>query len=142
MKSPAKAAIKARLRRGPAPLGTISTAWRAASRAGGGVLVFDQEPVRGLAARPVALHAHQHPASMQAFALKDEFHLALLQGLQRVSAIPSGPVAAVPHLHRAAAILALGDGPLEVAVTQRMVFHLHRQAFVSGIQRGAAGHRP
>ena len=52
------------------------------------------------------------------------------------------PVAAVPELHRAAAILALGNGALEVAVVERMILGLHRQPLDLGIERRPLGHRP
>ena len=45
------------------------------------------------------------------------------------------PVAAVPQLHRAAAILAFRNGPFEVAVIERMVLDLDRQPLVVRIER-------
>ena len=52
------------------------------------------------------------------------------------------PVSAVPQLHGAAAVFALRNRPLEVAVVERMVFDLDRQALVGRIERGPARHRP
>ena len=57
--------------------------------------------------------------------------------------MPSGAqVAAVPQLDGAAAVLALGDRALEVAIIQRMVFDFHGQALVMRIERRALGHGP
>src|SRR3981189_2114169 len=111
--------------------------------------MLDQQPVStailtiGVAATtlvPVPLHAYQHPAPVQALALEDEFQVAFLQPLVRIAL--GQPVAAIPELHRAAAILALGNGALEVAVVERMVLDLDRQPLVVRIERGAAGHCP
>ena len=88
----------------------------------------------------VPLHAHQHPAAMQTLALEDEFQVAFLQPLVRVAL--GQPVAAIPELHRAAAILAFGNGALEVAVVERMVLDLDRQPLDRRIERRALGHRP
>ena len=94
------------------------------------VAMLDQQPVGALAAPAstfiaVPFHAHQHPAAVQAFALKDELEVALLQAFVRITL--RQPVAAIPQLHRAAAILAFGNGALEVAVVERMVLDLDRQ---------------
>ena len=44
------------------------------------VLMLDQEPVGALAAAIlVILHAHEHPAAMQVFAVETEFQIAFLQ---------------------------------------------------------------
>jgi hypothetical protein len=43
------------------------------------------------------------------------------------------PVAAIPQHHRAAAVLALGDGALEVAIVERMILDLHGQAAIGRI---------
>ena len=52
------------------------------------------------------------------------------------------PVATVPQLHRAAAILSLGNGALEITILERMVLDLDRKAFVVRIERGTSRHRP
>ena len=46
------------------------------------------------------------------------------------------PIALVPHHHGAAAVLALGDGPFEVAVLQWMIFDLNREPLVARIVAG------
>src|SRR6202012_4555878 len=87
------------------------------------------------------LQPPQPPAAMQLLALEHEFQLALLQRPSRV-AVLRRPIAPVPQLHRAAAVLALGDGPLEVAVIERMVLHLDREALVGRIERRPSRYRP
>ena len=52
------------------------------------------------------------------------------------------PEAAIPQHDGAAAILALGDRALEVAVVERMVLDLDGEALVVRIERRALGHRP
>ena len=94
------------------------------------VAVLDQQPVGSLAAGAIVLHPHQHPAAVQPLAVEREFEVALRPAPARRHAAFGLPVAAVPELHRAAAILALGDGALEVAIVERMILDLHRQPLV------------
>ena len=84
--------------------------------------------------------AHEHPAALQLLARQREFELALAQGLGGIAI--GSPEAAVPQHHRAAAIFALGDGAFEVAVVERVVLHLDREALVLRVERDALGHRP
>ena len=105
-----------------------------------GVAVLDQQPVVALA---VVLQPHQHPAAVQPAALHDELQLALGQRLVHVlEALLGRPIAAVPQLHHAAAVLAPGDCAFEVAVGQRVILDLDRQPLVVRVQRRAPGHRP
>ena len=60
-----------------------------------------------------------------------------------MSSVPSGsPEAAIPQHHRAAAILALWNGPFEIAVVERVILDLDRQALVGGIEGGALASPP
>ena len=103
------------------------------------VAVLDQQPVGALAAAAVVAHAHQHPTAVQLLAIQRELQVALLEaGLGSVGF----PVAAVPQLHRAAAILSLGNGAFEIAVIERMILDFHREPLVVRIERGPAGDRP
>src|SRR6266850_3084076 len=103
------------------------------------VAMLDQQPVGPLAAIAVVAHAHQHPTAMKLVAMQRKFQIALLEAPLRVVGFP---IAAVPELHGAAAILVLWNGAFEIAVVQWMIFHLHRQPLVMRIQRGAARDRP
>ena len=132
---PLPAAIAAMVRPDATERSSSSIASPSPSR-GELVAVLDQQPVGALAAVAIVLHPHQHPAAMQPLALEDEFEVALGERFLG-RAPPFGlPVAAVPELDRAAAILALGDGAFEIAIVERMVFDLDRQALVVGIERG------
>ena len=104
------------------------------------VVPLDQQPVGALAALAVMAQAHEHPAALQLLADQREFELALAQRLGGIAV--RGPEAAVPQHHRAAAILALGDGAFEVAVVERVVLGLDGKALVLGVEREALGDGP
>lgn len=93
------------------------------------VAMLNQQPVVLLVARPAILDPHQHPFAVQPFAFDHELQLAFSDRGSWI-AFFRHPVAAIPELDRATAILALGNSPLEIAVIKRVIFDLHRQAFV------------
>ena len=101
--------------------------------------MLDQQPIGALAAIAVVPHPHQHPAAMQLLAVQGELQVALFEAALGIVALP---IAAVPELHRAAAILALRDRAFEVAVVERMILDLDREALVVRIERRSLGHRP
>src|SRR6185437_373323 len=103
------------------------------------VAMLDQKPVGALAAGAVMAHAHQHPASVQLVALKREFEVAFPEAGFGIITIP---IAAIPELHGAAAILALRDRAFEVAVVERMILDFDGEPLVMRVERRAAGHRP
>src|SRR5690606_33240314 len=78
--------------------------------------------------------------ALHALALEHEFEVALLEALMRVA--DRFPGALVPEHHRAAAILALGDGSFEVAIVERMVLDADGEALVGGVGGGPLGHGP
>ena len=92
--------------------------------------------------RPIVLHAHQNPAAVQPLALQRELEFAVRERLLGVRAALRLPIAAVPQLNRSAAILALRDRALEVAIVERMVLDLDREALIVRIERGTPRHRP
>jgi hypothetical protein len=100
------------------------------------------QPVVALASFSIVLQKHEHETTPQLLAGQREFQLTLAQ--RRVDVLGSfgHPEAAVPKHHGAAAILALGDRPLEVAIVQRMVLHFDGKPLVAGIERGTLGHSP
>ena len=87
-----------------------------------GVAMFDQQPVRALAAFAIVLHSHEHPAAVESATFERELQLALRELPGGIQIAFGCPVAAIPKLHRAAAILTRGNGPFEIAVVERMVF--------------------
>ena len=66
--------------------------------------------------------------------------MAFLEALVRIAL--GVPLAAIPDHHRAAAILALRDGTLEVVVFDRMILDLHRQPLLAGDQAWSASDGP
>src|SRR6185436_13169646 len=66
---------------------------------------------------------------------------ALAQRLEGI-ALLRAPLAAIPQQHLAGAVLLLRDHALEFAVLERMVFGLHREALVGGVEARAFRHRP
>ncbi len=103
------------------------------------VAMFYQQPIRSFAPVTVMAHADQHPTAVELVAVQREFQVALLESFFGVVGLP---IAAVPELHCAAAILALRNGAFKIAVIERMIFHLNREALVVRIERGTAGDRP
>ncbi len=58
--------------------------------------MFDQQPVRTFATIAIALHAHQHPATVQTVALEHELQLARAQLIRRRFASLCAPEPAIP----------------------------------------------
>src|SRR5262249_31406646 len=86
------------------------------------------------------MDAHEVPAPPELLTLQREVELTLLQS---VVWIPLRmPVAAVPDQHRAAAVFALGNGPLERVVLDRMILHLDREPLLAGNEARPASDRP
>jgi hypothetical protein len=104
--------------------------------------MLDQQPVRALAAVAIALHAHEYPAALQALAGKQEFQLALAQLLFGREVAHRQPEAAVPELHRSAAVLALRNRAFEVAVVEGMVLDFDCKSLVLRREGRAARDRP
>src|SRR5207253_10688973 len=77
----------------------------------GVIAPLDEQPVVAFLPGGAA-HAHQMPEAVQLFALELEVEPALGEPLVRIAA--RHPGAAIPHQHRAAAVLALRDRPSEV----------------------------
>ena len=104
--------------------------------------MLDHQPVRALAAESIAAHPHEHPASAQPFAVERELEFAFRE--LRLGGFIAfwRPVPAIPQLHRPAAVLAFRNRAFEVAVVERVVLHLDRQALVCRIERRTARYRP
>ena len=108
-------------------------------RVGVDVALLDQEPA--LALKIVAtLEPHQRPSTLQLLTVEAEFDLAL--AIARLDIGHRHPGAVVPHHHRAAAVLTLGDVALEVGVIERMVLDVDGEAPHLGIEARPLGDRP
>src|SRR6266852_3609329 len=104
--------------------------------------MLDQQPVGALTAGAVSLHPDQDPTSMQLLAVEPELQGAFFESFFRRLVALGGPVSAVPDHNRPAAVLAFGNGALEIAILQRVIFYLDREALFFGVERGSAGHCP
>src|SRR5262245_48731097 len=91
------------------------------------IVCLYQQPVL-LAAFVAPLHVHEMPATPQLAALQLELEMALGQTFMGIA--HRRPAAPVPDDNAAGTILALGNAPLELAVVERMVLHVHRQTLV------------
>ena len=80
------------------------------------------------------------PGALQLLTVEAEGKAALLDALVRIALRLPGST--VPQQNRAAAILARGNGALEIAVAKRMVLDLNREALLTLDQARALGHRP
>jgi hypothetical protein len=90
-------------------------------------------PIAANEARLAILHATEHAVAVELDLMKPPV-------ARRRRLDPPHPL--VPQEHRTAAVLALGDDPLEAAVLQRMIFDLHRQPLAGRVGIGAFGNRP
>ena len=72
--------------------------------------------------------------------MEDELQIALGEAFAGVADRLPRPL--VPQHHRAAAVIALGDGALEVAIVERVVLDMDREALLLGIEARPIGHRP
>jgi hypothetical protein len=98
------------------------------------VVMLDEKPVVALAPGPIVLHPHQHPAAAQALSLERELQIAAGQPLLRRLVAFGFSIAAVPELNGTAAVFALRNCALEVAVVERMILDFHHQTLVVGIE--------
>ncbi|MFZ1886520.1 MAG: hypothetical protein WAU33_00705 [Candidatus Binataceae bacterium] len=92
-----------------------------------------QQPIVSPVSGPVMLHAHQCPATVESIAVEVEFQVAGFERGLWGNVVLRRPVAAVPQLHGAPAILTLGNCAFEVAIIERMILNFDRKAFVMGI---------
>ena len=80
------------------------------------------------------------PTAVQLLAVELELEMALGKALVRIA--DRFPAAAIPDDHRAAAILALRDRALEVAIFERVILDMDRQTLLARHQARPARHRP
>src|SRR5713226_3652692 len=114
----------------------------------GGVFValLYQQPLLLAVGRP-ALHraarTHERVCTAQLEPMHLDIDLARAYDFGRVTGwINRAILAAVPHDHRARAVIAFGDPPFEIAVFDRMVFDHHGEPLVIRIERGSLRYRP
>src|SRR5262249_26031485 len=111
------------------------------------VLLLDEEPVVGAVAPP-APYAHEVPAPGELLAMQPELEVPFLVGALGIEVLVLAvererlPGAAVPEEDGAAAVLALRDDPLEVAVVDGVVLDVDGEALLAGVEARPLGHRP
>ncbi len=101
-----------------------------------GVAMFDQQPfvfVAGL------FQLHEDKTAAKLFAVELKLKIAFRElvfdaerPFRRIRAL-------IPYDHFAAAVFAFGDGAFEISIFERMIFDLHRESLVAGIQRRPFG---
>src|SRR5690606_39803013 len=103
------------------------------------VSFLDQQPLLlvAIARQP---GAHQGPVPDQLLADQGELHLALPVGLARVTV--GLPDAVVPDNDVAPTVLPLGDTAFKAAIADGVIFHVHRQPLVLGVEAWSLGDRP
>src|SRR4029079_14333150 len=77
----------------------------------------------------------QRKSATKLLTLQDELEVSL--GVPRDRILLRFPRSAVPQQHRAAAVLALRDDALEVAVRDRVILDVYGQALLPRVQAGA-----
>src|SRR5580765_2132278 len=100
-----------------------------------------QHPRLCLFTRP-RLQAKHHPLALHSLAFEREVEMPLLDRFAWILARLRDPAPTVPEHHRPAAIFALRDRPLEVAIIERMILGSHREAFLVWIEAWTLGYGP
>src|SRR6516165_1764646 len=102
--------------------------------------MFYEQPVRLVGPLISSAHARKDPASFQLRSVELKLEVALFKpGLDVYQRLPS---AEIPQHHSPAAVLAFRNGAFEASVLERMVFDLHCETLVAGIEARAFGDGP
>ena len=104
--------------------------------------MFDEQPVRTLAAVAVACHAHEHPASLELLARHHELQIAIAEHATNGFIAFRHPEATVPQHDRAAAVFLLRDRSFEITIIERVILNLDGEALITRIERRPARHGP
>src|SRR4051812_31463738 len=102
------------------------------------VVALYQQPRRAIL---LAARARQDPRAVELLALEAKMQPPLAQRRDWIR-ILRRPDALVPEEHLARAVLLFRDHAFELAVLKRMVFGLHGEALVAGIEARALRYRP
>ena len=103
------------------------------------VALFDEQPLVAFAA---ALHEDQGEIAVQLLAVEAELQVAARQLALGVAVAQQLERAAVPQHHAARAVVAGGDGALEIAVFDGVVLHMRRQVIHRRVERGPLRNGP
>jgi hypothetical protein len=102
------------------------------------VVALDQQPCGPVL---VAARAREDPRTVQLLALEAEVQPALAQRIERIGVL-GRPDPLVPQQHLAGPVLLLRDHAFELAVVERMILGLHREALVGRIEAWSLRHGP
>jgi hypothetical protein len=103
------------------------------------VFLFDDQPLVALAA---VFHFDQHKLAAKLFAVQPELQIAAFNLGVGGRVAQQLINAAIPQHHAAAAILAFWNIALEVAVVERVIFHVYGQILRERLQAGTLWHGP
>ncbi len=107
-------------------------------RGGGrGICLLEQEPLLLLLGHP-----GERPPAAELEAEELDLQLSLGELLEQVALLGWSIPPTIPDDHRAGAVVARRNDPLEIGVLDGVVFHVHRQALLLGPNGRALGHGP
>src|SRR5882724_13548168 len=118
------------------------------------VALFDEQPLVAFAPRAAGAYADDGEVSVKLFAIEAELEVALgqhLSGLficsrKELSIDWRGrewlPLSDVPDHNRTRAVVAFGNDAFEAEIGNGVIFDLHGEALVVGIERGTFGDGP
>ena len=101
--------------------------------------MLDQQP---LVFVPGLAQLDEHETAAKPFAVELELEIAFRELLVDAERPLRRIRPLIPYNHFAAAVLAFWDRAFELAVFEWMIFDLHRQAFIAGIERRTFGNSP
>ena len=103
------------------------------------VALLNQQPFVAFAA---AFHVHQGKFALQLFAMEAKLGIAARQLFRAGDAAQQLESAAVPKHHAACAVVAGRNVAFEIAIFERMIFHVSREVLGAGIEGRPFGNGP
>src|SRR5579859_5871304 len=104
------------------------------------IFLLDEKPVLVPGLIRTSVHADEHPATPELFALQPKLLVSLPVAFFRISR--RDPGASVPDDHVPSSVLPLRDDPFKSAVLEGVVLHMGGQALDRGVERRSFGNGP